>query len=69
MPSRMCFNPIYNKKGILHHSINATTSTEERFMECKDRNNRSAIMLSHSFLPSMSAKKLRDAAEKKFETT
>ncbi|XP_027365360.1 uncharacterized protein LOC113872202 isoform X3 [Abrus precatorius] len=141
MPSRMCINPIHNKKGILHHSTNATTS-EERwaasscamdslydielisgivrvilddskewytvlstsmklgargvahvegvnrvdlkennryldlllinrtasplswFMECKDRNNRSAIMLPYSFLPSMAAGKLRDAAEK-----
>ncbi|KAG8372140.1 hypothetical protein BUALT_Bualt12G0035400 [Buddleja alternifolia] len=34
------------------------------FMECKDRNNRSSIMLPYSFLPSMAAKKLRDAAEK-----
>ncbi|KAL0339778.1 UNVERIFIED_CONTAM: hypothetical protein Sradi_4494600 [Sesamum radiatum] len=33
-------------------------------MECKDRNNRSSIMLPYSFLPSMAAKKLRDAAEK-----
>lgn len=33
-------------------------------MECKDRNNRSAIMLPYSFLPSMAAGKLRDAAEK-----
>ncbi|KAK7278984.1 hypothetical protein RJT34_24025 [Clitoria ternatea] len=141
MPSRMCINPIHNKKGILHHSTNATSS-EERwaasscamdslydmelisetvpvildnskdwyrvlstsmklgargvtdvegvsrvdlrennrysdlllinrtasplswFMECKDRNNRSAIMLPYSFLPSMAAGKLRDAADK-----
>uniref|UniRef100_A0A5B7AMB0 Uncharacterized protein n=1 Tax=Davidia involucrata TaxID=16924 RepID=A0A5B7AMB0_DAVIN len=140
MPSRLCINPIHNKKGILHQSDNA--SSEERwaasscamdslydlnlmsntvpvildnseiwyqvlstsmklgargvahvkgvnrddlreksgysnillidrtasplswFMECKDRNNRSAIMLPYSFLPSMAAKKLRDAAEK-----
>ena len=33
-------------------------------MECKDRNNRSAIMLPYSFLPSGAAKKLRYAAEK-----
>lgn len=33
-------------------------------MECKDRNNGSAIMLPYSFLPSMAAGKLRDAAEK-----
>ncbi|KAK2986033.1 hypothetical protein RJ640_015067 [Escallonia rubra] len=62
LPSRMCINPIHNKKGILHQSNNA--SLEEMFMECKDRNNRSAIMLKYSFLPSMAAKKLRDAAEK-----
>ncbi|KAF2288467.1 hypothetical protein GH714_007724 [Hevea brasiliensis] len=140
MPSTMCINPIHNKKGILHHSNNA--SSEERwaasfcsmdslydidlisetipvildnskvwhqvlstsmklgdrgvahvegvsrvdlkekshysnillinrtasplswFMECKDRNNRSAILLSYSFLPSMVSEKLRDAAEK-----
>ncbi|CAL0322923.1 unnamed protein product [Lupinus luteus] len=141
MPSRMCINPIHNKKGILHRSTNGTTSTEESwaasscamdslydidlisktvptildnskewyhvlsasmkleargaahvqgvsrvelkenshyhkllinrtasplswFVECKDRKNRSAIMLPYSFLPSMSARKLRDAAEK-----
>lgn len=29
MPSRMCINPIHNKKGILHHSSNATS--EERY--------------------------------------
>ncbi|KAK6926450.1 GDP-fucose protein O-fucosyltransferase [Dillenia turbinata] len=140
IPSRICMNPIHNKKGILHHSANS--SSEERwaasscamdslydldriseivpvisdnskmwyhvlstsmklgsrgvahvegvsrfdlreksqysnillinrtasplswFMECKDRNNRSSILLPYSFLPSMAAKKLRDAAEK-----
>lgn len=35
-----------------------------RFMECRDRNNRSAIMLPYFFLPSMAAKTLRQAAEK-----
>ncbi|XP_012575580.1 uncharacterized protein [Cicer arietinum] len=140
MPSRMCINPIHNKKGILHRSTNATSEDQWEasscamdslydpelmsetvpvifdnskewyrvlsismklgargiahvdrvsrielkennrysdlllinrtasplswFMECKDRNNRSAIMLPYSFLPSMAAKKLRDAAEK-----
>ncbi|KAL2483029.1 hypothetical protein Fot_38375 [Forsythia ovata] len=140
MPSRMCINPIHNKKGILHSSgnmiseerwaanscamdsfydldlisntvpvildnskqwhhvlstsmklgsrgvahvqgvsradlkerslysnillINRTASPLSWFMECKDRNNRSAIMLPYSFLPSMAAEKLRDAAEK-----
>ncbi|KAK3043772.1 hypothetical protein RJ639_001968 [Escallonia herrerae] len=140
LPSRMCINPIHNKKGILHQSnnasleemwsasscpmdslydmdiisnsipvildnsktwyqvlatsmklgargvahlegvsrielketsrysnillINRTASPLSWFMECKDRNNRSAIMLPYSFLPSMAAKKLRDTAEK-----
>ncbi|KAI3794827.1 hypothetical protein L1987_37466 [Smallanthus sonchifolius] len=44
--------------------INRTASPLSWFMECKDRNNRSAVLLPHSFLPSMAAKKLRDAAEK-----
>lgn len=140
MPSRLCINPIHNKKGILHQSgnmvseegwaanscamdslydldlisntvpvildnskawhhvlatsmklgsrgiahvqgvsrtdlqqkkkysnlllINRTASPLSWFMECKDRNNRSSIMLLYSFLPSMAAKKLHDAAEK-----
>ncbi|XP_022153942.1 uncharacterized protein LOC111021332 [Momordica charantia] len=140
MPSRMCINPIHNKKGILHQSnnasseesweakscamdslydidlisdtvpvildnsklwyqvlstgmklgaravahvervsraelkdnnrysnlllINRTASPLSWFMECKDRNNRSAILLPYKFLPSMAAENLRDAAEK-----
>ncbi|KAK4790005.1 hypothetical protein SAY86_017309 [Trapa natans] len=140
MPSRMCINPIHNKKGILHQSakdtseegwaasscgmdslydidlisdtvpvllddsktwyrvlltamklgsrgvahvsgvsrnaliendeysnlllINRTASPLSWFMECKNRNNRSAIMLPYKFLPSMAAKPLRDAANK-----
>ncbi|KAF5737633.1 hypothetical protein HS088_TW13G00520 [Tripterygium wilfordii] len=140
MPSRMCINPIHNKKGILHNSdnassqerwaanscamdslydinlisqtipvildnskmwyrvlstsmklgargvahvegvskvhlkengfysnlllINRTASPLSWFMECKDRKNRSSIMLPYSFLPSMAAPKLRDAANK-----
>ncbi|XP_077240146.1 uncharacterized protein LOC143881039 [Tasmannia lanceolata] len=139
MPSRMCINPIHNKKGILHRSnnasmeerwaanscamdslydldfisntvpvivdnskmwyqvlstsmklgdrgvahvegvnrvdlkersfysnlllINRTASPLSWFMECKDRNNRSAITLPYSFLPLMAARKLRDAAD------
>ncbi|XP_071691499.1 uncharacterized protein [Rutidosis leptorrhynchoides] len=43
--------------------INRTASPLSWFMECKDRNNRSAVMLPHSFLPSMAAKMLRDAAD------
>lgn len=140
MPSRMCINPIHNKKGILHQAnneslddgwaasscamdslydlkliskivpvildnsemwsqilstslkmgskgvahvagvtrsdlkersqysniflINRTASPLSWFMECKDRNNRSAVMLPYSFLPSMASKKLQDAADK-----
>ncbi|PIA53829.1 hypothetical protein AQUCO_00900427v1 [Aquilegia coerulea] len=44
--------------------INRTASPLSWFMECKDRNNRSAIMLPYSFLPLMASKKLRTAAEK-----
>uniref|UniRef100_A0A2N9G541 Uncharacterized protein n=1 Tax=Fagus sylvatica TaxID=28930 RepID=A0A2N9G541_FAGSY len=44
--------------------INRTASPLSWFMECKDRNNRSAIMLPYSFLPSRAAKELRDAADK-----
>ncbi|EEF40201.1 conserved hypothetical protein [Ricinus communis] len=44
--------------------INRTASPLSWFMECKDRNNRSAILLPYSFLPSMAAEKLRDAADK-----
>ncbi|CAN4109034.1 unnamed protein product [Withania somnifera] len=62
MPSRMCINPIHNNKGILHGSSDSTSA--ERFAECKDRKNRSSILLPYSFLPSMAAEKLRDAAEK-----
>ncbi|CAF2048038.1 unnamed protein product [Brassica napus] len=62
MPSGMCINPIHNKKGILNRSDNKTTG--EGFVECKDRGNRSAVMLPYSFLPNMAAANLRDAAEK-----
>ncbi|WVY98150.1 hypothetical protein V8G54_030301 [Vigna mungo] len=128
LPSRMCINPIHNKKGILHHSANGSSEEQwdasscamdslydtelmsgtvpvifdnskewyrvlstsmklgtrgvehvegvsrfdlkenshysDMFMECKDRNNRSSILLPYSFLPSMAAGKLREAAEK-----
>ncbi|XP_021297415.1 uncharacterized protein LOC110426508 [Herrania umbratica] len=43
--------------------INRTASPLSWFMECKDRNNRSAVMLPYSFLPSMAAEKLRNAAD------
>eukprot|EP01018_Ginkgo_biloba_P035744 Gb_39043 [translate_table: standard] len=43
--------------------INRTASPLSWFVECKDRNNHSAVMLPYSFLPSMAAKRLRDAAE------
>lgn len=44
--------------------INRTASPLAWFAECKDRKNHSAIVLPYSFLPSMAAKKLRDAADK-----
>ncbi|KAG9157486.1 hypothetical protein Leryth_010315 [Lithospermum erythrorhizon] len=44
--------------------INRTASPLAWFAECKDRNNRSSIMLPYSFLPSMATKKLRAAADK-----
>ncbi|XP_051138975.1 uncharacterized protein LOC127256811 [Andrographis paniculata] len=44
--------------------INRTASPLSWFMECKNRNDRSSIMLPYSFLPKMAAKRLRDAAEK-----
>ncbi|GAB2221662.1 hypothetical protein Droror1_Dr00012847 [Drosera rotundifolia] len=44
--------------------LNRTASPLAWFVECKDRKNHSAITLPYSFLPSMAAKKLRDAADK-----
>ncbi|KAK1291846.1 hypothetical protein QJS10_CPB17g01677 [Acorus calamus] len=44
--------------------INRTASPLSWFMECKDRNNRSAIMLPYTFLPTMAARHLREAADK-----
>ncbi|XP_009116374.1 uncharacterized protein LOC103841573 [Brassica rapa] len=44
--------------------INRTASPLAWFVECKDRGNRSAVMLPYSFLPNMAAANLRDAAEK-----
>jgi hypothetical protein len=44
--------------------INRTASPLAWFVECKDRSNRSAVMLPYSFLPNMAAAKLRNAAEK-----
>lgn len=44
--------------------INRTASPLAWFAECKDRKNHSAVALPYSFLPSMAAKKLRDAANK-----
>ncbi|XP_031482458.1 uncharacterized protein LOC116252382 isoform X1 [Nymphaea colorata] len=43
--------------------INHTASPLSWFAECKDRSNRSAIMLPYSFLPMMAAKRLREAAK------
>ncbi|WOK95946.1 hypothetical protein Cni_G04653 [Canna indica] len=139
MPSRMCINPLHNKKGILHHIntsseeiwaanscamdslydldfiskevpvlldnsrmwsrilstsmklgvngvahvegvsradlkekshysnvllINRTANPLAWFMECKDRTNRSSVMLPYSFLPMMAARALRSTAQK-----
>ncbi|XP_024313312.1 uncharacterized protein LOC100830143 isoform X5 [Brachypodium distachyon] len=61
MPSRMCLSTVHNTKGTVHSS-NATS--EQRFMECKDRKKRSSVMLPYTFLPSVPAKKLNDAANK-----
>ncbi|KAL9240021.1 hypothetical protein vseg_014284 [Gypsophila vaccaria] len=44
--------------------INRTASPLAWFMECKDRKNSSAVLLPHTFLPSMATKKLRDVADK-----
>ncbi|KAL3534688.1 hypothetical protein ACH5RR_003149 [Cinchona calisaya] len=44
--------------------LNRTASPLSWFMECRDRNNHSAIILSYSFLPLIAAQKLRNAAEK-----
>ncbi|GMI78845.1 hypothetical protein like AT3G56750 [Hibiscus trionum] len=43
--------------------INRTASPLSWFAECKDRMNRSAIILPYSFLPSMAAEELRIAAD------
>ncbi|XP_006650113.1 uncharacterized protein LOC102720777 [Oryza brachyantha] len=53
-------NPLYFKALL----INRTASPLAWFMECKDRKSHSSVMLSYTFLPSMPAKKLRDAANK-----
>ncbi|KAJ1436054.1 hypothetical protein SESBI_04608 [Sesbania bispinosa] len=34
MPSRMCINPIHNKKGILHHSSNASSEEQWAASSC-----------------------------------
>lgn len=52
-------SPLYRDVLIL----NRTASPLSWFMECKDRNNHSAVMLSYTFLPSMASRQLRDAAE------
>lgn len=33
MPSRMCINPIHNKKGILNRSDNETTEERSEFLK------------------------------------
>ncbi|KAF3791475.1 hypothetical protein EJ110_NYTH08361 [Nymphaea thermarum] len=52
-----------NKAYSMLFLINHTASPLSWFAECKDRSNRSAIMLPYSFLPMMAAKRLREAAE------
>jgi hypothetical protein len=50
---------------LIYYYVQALTSyLKYRFMECKDRKNRSSVMLSYNFLPSMPAEKLRNAANK-----
>ncbi|KAL4578330.1 hypothetical protein LXL04_014451 [Taraxacum kok-saghyz] len=44
--------------------INRTANHLSWFMECKDRKNHTSLLLPHSYLPSMAAKPLRDAANK-----
>ncbi|URE07455.1 hypothetical protein MUK42_19656 [Musa troglodytarum] len=44
--------------------VNRTASPLSWFMECKDRTNRSSVLLPHSFLPMMAARRLRDATDK-----
>jgi hypothetical protein len=39
-------------------------TNKNRFAECKDRKNRTSVRLPYSLLPTMAAKKLRDAADK-----
>ncbi|CDP21064.1 unnamed protein product, partial [Coffea canephora] len=34
MPSRMCINPIHNKKGILHQSIDANSEERRVLASC-----------------------------------
>ncbi|KNA05976.1 hypothetical protein SOVF_185340 [Spinacia oleracea] len=53
-------NPQYSNRLL----INRTASPLAWFVECKDRLNHSAVMLPYTFLPSMAAKKFRDAADK-----
>ncbi|KAL5209497.1 hypothetical protein ABZP36_005120 [Zizania latifolia] len=53
-------NPLYSNALL----INRTASPLAWFMECKDRKSRSSVMLSYTFLPSVPAKKLGDAANK-----
>lgn len=52
-------SPLYRKVLVL----NRTASPLSWFVECKHRNNHSAVMLPYTFLPSMASRRLRDAAE------
>eukprot|EP00252_Welwitschia_mirabilis_P007831 TRINITY_DN19551_c0_g1_i1.p1 TRINITY_DN19551_c0_g1~~TRINITY_DN19551_c0_g1_i1.p1 ORF type:complete len:413 (+),score=58.35 TRINITY_DN19551_c0_g1_i1:255-1493(+) len=52
-------NALYREAWVL----NRTASPLSWFMECKNRNNHSSLMLPYTFLPKMASKKLRDVAE------
>ncbi|KAL6657057.1 hypothetical protein ACP70R_004837 [Stipagrostis hirtigluma subsp. patula] len=53
-------NPLYSDALL----INRTASPLAWFMECKNRTKRSSVTLPYTFLPTMAATKLRDAANK-----
>lgn len=58
--AELLLNPYYREAMVINH----TASELSWFVECKDRKNRTAVLLPYSFLPAMAAKPLRLAAEK-----
>lgn len=52
-------SPLYRNVLIL----NRTASPLSWFVECKHRNNHSAVMLPYTFLPAMASRRLRDGAD------